>query len=482
MTQELILASHRLPIEVRRTQHGLETRTSPGGLARALDDFLRKHHGTWIGYAGLEGHVELDEEQQAAHPYGMVPIPMDREEVARHYLGFSNQILWPLFHDLHPYCDFEPSSWETYKKINGRYARMIHQTGSDESIIWLHDYHLIMVPGMLRAHGDTRTLGFFLHIPFPPVEILERLPWHQQLLESLTHVDQIGFQTERDLDNFTNAVDLVLDDTRVVTREAHRAYIATPHGGFEARVLPISIDALAIQQQAMSPDVQDRLIHAREGIGHDQTCIVGVERLDYTKGIPERLRAFRQALEQYPELRGKVTLWQHINPSREKIALYSELKQEVERLVGQINGVFGTMAWVPVRYSYGTLDFKDVLTLYRLGSVALVTPLRDGMNLVCKEYCIAKGDEGGALILSQFAGAAEQLGEEALLVNPHDVDQVARAIREACTMSPQERMRRTRALQQRIHDHDVHAWARQFLHAISSSPHAPTLDAQAVET
>lgn len=452
-------------MDVERTSDGLQLNESPGGLAEALHRLMTRRGGTWIGWPGVTGPVNLDD-ADAPHDlaYDLEPVFFTQQEHEEYYQGFANEILWPLFHDLHPYCEFQPRFWESYLAMNQRFAEATHDTQTANEPVWIHDYHLCLTGRYLRTLNDEPPLGFFLHIPFPTADILQRLPWHKDLLEAFTAFDTIGLQTHRDLENLEAALPQLLPDTHVARRNGG---LTITHRGNEtqAHAIPISTDTQKIQNQATGATVERRarsLSRCLPG-GDDHTYIVGVERLDYTKGIPARLRAFRNALETYPSLLQNTTLIQHANPSREQIDQYQELRHEVEHLVGQTNGAFGTLDWTPIRYSYGHLDFKEILALYRLADVALVTPLRDGMNLVAKEYCAANTDNDGVLILSEFAGAVEELHEHALIVNPHDIDQTAKAIHDACIMPHHERHDRMDRMRSYLQTHDVHRWSETYL-------------------
>lgn len=461
---ELVVVSNRLPVEVERTPEGPLFHASPGGLAAALGELMNDEGGAWVGWPGVTGALDSDEVDRLPDlGYKLVPIHLSERELEEHYLGFSNEILWPLFHDLHPFCEFEPRFWETYRTVNERFARTTHETFNGNERLWIHDYQLMLTGKGLRELGEERPLGFFLHIPFPSEDMLQRLPWHKALLRALTAFDVIGVQTRRDLANLETALPALLPGV-VIERRGDRLRIEHDEGSTMAGFFPISIDFESIQTRATNPPVERHYQRIKEQLGGDgHTYLLGVERLDYTKGIPERLNAFRRALHRYPELVGNVTLIQHTHPSREQISQYEDLRARVEREVGRTNGALGTLEWAPVRYTCGHLEFEKVLALYRLADIAMVTPLRDGMNLVAKEYCAATVDDDGVLVLSKFAGAAEDLCDNALIVNPHDVDQMADAIHVACTMKPEERKRRMRGLREKVKAHDVHRWARGFL-------------------
>jgi trehalose 6-phosphate synthase len=466
---ELLVASNRLPVEVERRDDQLSGSPSPGGLASALHGCLAKRGGSWIGWPGLAGPVDLAEADVPELAYELVPVELSETELANYYEGFANEILWPLFHDLHAYCDFDPAFWETYRDVNRRFAEALTEEGSPASWLWVQDYHLITVGDELGALGDERPTGFFLHTPFPPAETLERLPWHRQLLEALPSYDLVGVQTRRDVANLREAATRLADGVAIEV-EDQALYLVHEDERAEIGVFPISIDTAEVEAKAARPTVEARADEIRQARPREHhTYIVGVERLDYTKGTLERLRAFERLLEDHPELAGEVTLFQHVNPSREGIPQYEELRDRIDRAVGRTNAEHGTVDWQPIRYTYGQLDFEEILALYRVADVALVTSLIDGMNLVAKEYCAADVDEAGVLVLSKFAGAAEELCDDALVVNPHDVERTAGILYEACQLAPTERARRMRNLRAYLREHDVHRWATSFLDRLDPS-------------
>ena len=466
MTGRLILASNRLPVEGVRTRDGTRWRASPGGLARALTNALLDRDGVWIGWAGLPGHHDVEAGLHASGqtlPFPVRAVPLSEEEERLYYRGFANEVVWPLFHDLHPYCHFEPAYWEAYRAVNERFADAVADEAGHDDHVWVHDYHLMGVAEAARARGVGAPMGFFLHIPFPTPDVLQRFPWHRRLVRSLLHYDRIGFQTGHDAANFLDCIRTILPDARVASGDGGLWLLEAMGHTVEVGAFPIGIDAHDIERRARSPAVEAPLARWRSHLDDDHVYVLGVERLDYTKGIPERLEGFRLALERHPELRGRVTLLQHVDPSRQDVSHYAELRRTIEHEVGRIDGEFGTLEWTPVRYSFRHLEHDQILALYRLARVALVTPVRDGMNLVAKEFCAAHADGDGVLVLSEFTGAAHQLSCGALLVNPHDVEGVADAIHRACTMGQGERRRRMARMRDVVRREDVGHWMRSFL-------------------
>src|SRR5205823_6499125 len=428
----LIVVSNRLPFALDSTGEDLWTVTpATGGLVSAIEPVLRERGGTWIGWPGTAGKIPQEPLTKATRDagYQVVPVALSEAERDEFYYGYSNEVIWPLFHDLQNFCHFEPAYWETYKTVNERYAEAIARHCKPGDFIWVHDYHLMYVAQALRERGLSRKLSgltFFLHIPFPPFDIFAKLPQQQRLLRALLEFDLLGFQTRRDLRNFLQCVRRVLPEAEILPRAGVQRI---RYRGREIRAsrFPIGIDFESFEKGAASEEVAQRTRKLRAAFP-DCQLMLGADRLDYSKGIPERLRAFRDALERHSELQGRVVLIQNVVPSRVEIPRYHEFKDRIDRLVGDINGRFSTDTWLPVHYHFGSLDREDLLAQYRTCEIGFVTPLKDGMNLVAKEYCACCIDQNGVLILSHFAGAAEQLKRDALLVNPYDIEQVADTI------------------------------------------------------
>src|SRR5256712_2352566 len=463
----LIVVSNRLPFALDSTGEDLWTVTpAVGGLVSAIEPVLRERGGTWIGWPGIAGKIPGEPLAEATRNagYKVVPVALSEAERDEFYYGYSNEVIWPLFHDLQNFCHFEPTFWETYKAVNERYAEAIARHCQPGDFIWAHDYHLMYVAQALRVRGVHAALTFFLHIPFPPFDIFAKLPQQQRLLRALLQFDLLGFQTRRDLRNFLQCVRRVLPDAEVLPSSGLQR-IRSSGRTIRAGSFPIGIDFESFEKGAASEEVARRARELRAAFPGCQ-LMLGVDRLDYSKGIPERLRAFRDALERYGELQGRVVLIQNVVPSRVEIPRYHEFKDRIDRLVGDINGRFSTDTWLPVHYRFRSLDRDDLLAHYRACEIALVTPLKDGMNLVAKEYCaccVEKND--GVLILSQFAGAAEQLKPGAILVNPYDVEQVADAVFKVFCMSDAERAARMKRMRRVVRNEDVFWWVNSFLKA-----------------
>jgi trehalose 6-phosphate synthase/phosphatase len=466
----LIVVSNRLPFALDATEADLWTVTpAAGGLVSAVEPVLRERGGIWIGWPGIAGEIPTEPLADATRDagYDVVPVALSEAQRDEFYYGYSNEVIWPLFHDLQDFCNFEPAFWQTYKTVNERYAEAIARHCQPGDFIWAHDYHLMYVAQALRDGGMPKKLsglGFFLHIPFPPYDIFAKLPQQHRLLRALLEFDLLGFQTRRDLRNFLQCVRRVVSDAEVLPSSGLQR-IRSGEREIRAGSFPIGIDFESFEKGALSEEVANRVRKLRAAFPSCQ-LMLGVDRLDYSKGIPERLRAFRDALERYAELRGRVVLIQNVVPSRVEIPKYHEFKNRIDRLVGDINGRFSTDTWLPVHYRFRSLDHEDLLAHYRACEIALVTPLKDGMNLVAKEYCaccVQKND--GVLILSQFAGAAEQLKPGAMLVNPYDVEEVADAILKAFRMSAAERSARMRRMRRVVRNENVFWWVDSFLKA-----------------
>ena len=470
MKQRLVVVSNRLPIALSEVDGKWQIKSGSGGLVTALAPLMNRNHGIWIGWPGCGPEAPIDalvENFAAEHGYELKPVPLDEQEVEKYYRGFSNEALWPLFHDLLGNCLFNLDNFRTYEAVNRRFAEIAAQNSTDDDILWIQDYQLILCGGYLRDLQPSRLLAFFLHIPFPPPDLLRRLPWCDQLLEGFLAYDLTGFQTMRDHRNFVHCVTSMLAGVEVRSRHRHHTNLRYRGRTIKVGHYPISIDSRDFAERSGTAEVAEAAWYLHENYQHRQ-LMLGIDRLDYTKGIPERFLAFERALEKYPDLRQKISLLQVVVPSRTMVPDYIDLKGQLEQLAGRINGRFSDHSWVPLRYHYRSLDQIQLLAHYRTADIALVTPLRDGMNLVAKEYCACSVDNSGVLILSKFAGAADQLGKHALLVNPYDIEQTADAIYHAFNMPEAERSRRMSLLRGQIRRNDVHHWLETFLKALSS--------------
>jgi trehalose 6-phosphate synthase/phosphatase len=467
-SRRLLVVSNRLPVVLEKVPGGWTLKGGSGGLVSALAPVLSHRGGLWIGWPGLalpEGGEweELIEAGFRERGYDLVPVLLSEEEVKGFYEGFSNAVLWPLFHDLTGSCDFEPAFWYAYLEVNKKFASTVVEHSRDDDFIWVQDYQLIHVAELVREEAESRQIGFFLHIPFPPLDVFVKLPWRSQILGALLAYDLLGFQTPRDRRNFLTCLEHLLPEVEI-SRDQPVAHVKVGDRVMKVGAFPIGIDYRSFEETARSEDVVQRSAELRRKMGPFE-LIVGVDRLDYTKGIPERLMAFRNAIQRFPELREKVILFQVTVPSREAVPEYQSLKARIERLVGEINGEFSSAGWVPVHYHYKSLVRRDLISLYRMARVGFVTSLKDGMNLVAKEFCACQVDGNGVLVLSEFAGAAAQLQRGAILVNPNDIEGMADALKAAFDMDEGERRRRMASMQEVIRKQDIFWWVDFYLRA-----------------
>jgi alpha,alpha-trehalose-phosphate synthase [UDP-forming] len=471
----VINVSNRLPILIRKHASGARVERSSGGLATALEAGWRDRPGVWIGWAGGTANPEVDPllvKASKNRSYTLRSVALTQEEIAKFYSGFANEIIWPLFHDMPSRCNFDPEYWEVYQRVNRKFAKVATETANQDDFIWVHDYHLMLTADAMRKAGVRAPMGFFLHTPFPGPDVFEKLPWKKPILKALLEFDVIGFQSDHDRANFAACLERLLPEVEI-ERGDHDFQILSGQPHCEARrtvvgTFPIGVDFEEFAQQAASPEIENLSGEIRRRLS-GELLVLGVDRLDYTKGIPERLKSFRLLLRQFAELRGHITLVQVVVPSREEIPNYKHLRREVELLVSETNGEFTQPGWVPVHYIHRNLGREELLAYYRAADIGLVTPLKDGMNLVAKEFCAAQIDERGVLIVSEFAGAGPELRSGAILVNPNDFAEVAQALHYAARMPIDEKRRRMRLLRQIVKDHSVQRWIRSFLQAIPSA-------------
>ncbi len=453
----LVVVSNRLPFQVEREGSQSRLLRSPGGLVAALEPVLRQRGGTWVGWTGVP--------QEDGRPSGYAlpasdgityrSVPLTAGEVAQYYGGFANRTLWPLFHYFLGRTQIDAGTWAAYERVNERFARAAAAVQGDGALVWIHDYQLLRVPHYLRRLAPDCRIAFFLHIPFPATEVFRVLPWSRPLLRGVLACDLVGLHVPSYVSHFLTSAERLLgcevDRAAGVVRFEGRTVSVQAH--------PIGIDVALVESLARRTDPEPRQ-RSDDRVAE----ILGVDRLDYTKGIPERLQAVERLLERHPAYRRRVRFTQLMVPSRERVAEYAELKRGIDETVGRINGRFSEPGWSPVRYLVRSLPPEELVPLYRRADVALLTPLRDGMNLVAKEYVAAQLENDGVLILSEMAGAADEL-QEALLVNPFDIDAVADALHRALAMSEDERRARMSALRDRVRGNDVHGWVSRFVAA-----------------
>lgn len=461
----ILIVSNRLMVTARRDGATIRLDRSVGGLATALADVHKNMDSWWIGWPGETHGLEPDqraEMQRQLAAMRATAVAIGPSDVRTFYARISNGILWPLLHDRLDRLPLALGDWDVYERVNECFADAIVEQWRPGDVIWIHDYHLMRLPALLRRRIPDARIGFFLHTPFPNPEMFLVLPSRRLLVEGLLGADVIGFHTRRYRGHFTG----------VLRRQLGLEMDADAHVRYQGRaiqlgIFPIGVDAKQIHERSTQRDV---LLKAIEHRPQRERLILGIDRLDYTKGIPRRLAAVEHLLETSPELRRAIRFVQVAVPSRGNVKAYRTLRREVEQLVTRINGRFGTPSWIPIHYLHQSLDQRDLFGLYRAADVMLVTPLRDGMNLVAKEFVASRSDENGVLVLSEFAGAADDL-PDAFIVNPYDVAGVAEAIKRGLEMDSGERRQRMRTLRSAVFERDVHWWTREFIAALSETAH-----------
>jgi trehalose 6-phosphate synthase len=448
---DLVIVANRLPVHHESGDSPWEP--SPGGLVRAMLGVIQSRRGAWVGWSGLAD----DDATPFRHgDIPLVPVSLSADEVAAFYDGFANDTLWPLYHDAIRTPTFEQEWWEAYVTVNERFAEAVASAAGRGAVVWVHDYHLQLVPAMLRARRPDVRIGFFLHIPFPPQELFMRLPWREEILHGILGADVVGLQRRGAAENLAQVSRRLVD--------AHGAVPGLVVDGrrVEVGAFPISIDVAEFEELAVRPRTRAHAERLRARLGDPDVVLLGIDRLDYTKGIDVRLEAFRDLLASGEMDRRRCALVQVAVPTRERIEHYADERRRVEQLVGEINGEFSRLGYPVVHYLHQNVPMDELSALYQVGDVMLVTPLRDGMNLVAKEYAASRVDGGGVLVLSEFAGAADELGD-ALLVNPHDREAVRAAMVEASTMDTEEARRRMASIRAAVRANDVTHWAQGFL-------------------
>jgi trehalose 6-phosphate synthase len=460
---EFVVVANRLPVDRIIGADGEEEwRTSPGGLVAALEPMMRHARGAWVGWPG---QADLELEPLEINGIDLIPIALSAQEIADYYEGFANDTIWPLYHDVIAPPQYHREWWDAYVRVNRRFAEAAAAAVAPEGTVWVHDYQLQLVPQMVRELRPDVTIGYFHHIPFPAHGLYAQLPWRDQVLSGLLGADVIGFQRAQDATYFLTAV------RRRLKYEVKGAAVTVPdaEGGTRtavARAFPISIDTAPYLELAARPEVQARAAEIRESLGNPAKILLGVDRLDYTKGIRHRIKAYGELLEDGRLHVEDVTLVQVASPSRERVDAYVHLRDEIELAVGRINGDHDTMGHTAIRYLHQGYPREEMVALYLAADVMLVTALRDGMNLVAKEYVATRADNRGVLVLSEFTGAADEL-RQAVRVNPHDIAGLKDAIMTAVEMSPAEQSKRMRSLRRRVLENDVDAWSSSFLAALA---------------
>ncbi|MFW3145293.1 MAG: bifunctional alpha,alpha-trehalose-phosphate synthase (UDP-forming)/trehalose-phosphatase [Thermoplasmatota archaeon] len=461
--KRIIIASNRLPVNIGRKGADLDFSPSIGGLATALRSFYRDYNSVWVGWPGVNidecTSEELDGIYHGLKEHRCRAVRLSRSDLEGYYEGFANNTIWPLFHYFIQYTKMDRNDWEVYKKVNKAFADEILKIAGEDDILWVHDYHLFLVPEMVREKLPDIQIGFFLHIPFPSSEVFRLLPWREEILKGIMGSDLVGFHTYDYVLHFISSV------RRLLGYESSLGKITAGPRYVKVNAFPISIDYYYFSRSSENEAVQKQMEEIRLRLG-DRKIIMSIDRLDYTKGIPQRIRAYSLFLEKHPEYHEKVTLIMVASPSREKVDTYQDLKHEVEQLVGMVNGRYTSMGWVPIWYIFQKISQDQLLALYNIADVALINPLRDGMNLIAKEYIACRNDNTGVLVLSELAGASKELGE-GLLVNPNNTEEVAESIFEALEMEIEKQKRGNMVMRERIREYDVDRWAGDFINDLS---------------
>ncbi|GAA4525964.1 bifunctional alpha,alpha-trehalose-phosphate synthase (UDP-forming)/trehalose-phosphatase [Brachybacterium paraconglomeratum] len=474
---QLVVVANRLPVDSRTLPDGAtEWVTSPGGLVTAMESVMRTvDSGAWVGWGGSPGEAP---EPFDADGMSLYPVQLDQQDIERYYEGFSNGTLWPLYHDVIVDPEFHRGWWDTYQSANRRFAKTAAQVAAVGGTIWVHDYQLQLVPQMIRETRSDVRIGFFNHIPFPAVELFSQLPKRNSVLRGLLGADLLGFQRESDSLNFVAAVRRLLG----YQVEGKTIFVpglgAAPVREVQVQTFPISIDSAAVSALTEDPEIRERAAQLRRDLGNPEKVVLGVDRLDYTKGIRHRLKAFGELLDDGSIDPHETVMIQVATPSRERVEAYRQLRDEVELIVGRINGEHAPIGRPAVSYQHHSFDRRDMTALFMAADVVLVTALRDGMNLVAKEYVASRPDLQGVLVLSEFAGAADEL-RAAMLVNPHDIDELKAATLRALAMPPEEQEEAMRSLRHQVMEHDVQYWAHEFLENLTASS-TPKDDAKRV--
>ncbi len=456
--KRLLVVSNRLPFTITRRENKIRLNPSVGGLATGLSSLSKSYDNVWIGWPGIA--VERVKEQKTRIKRKLTrencyPIFIKQYDLEQYYYGFCNRTIWPLFHYFTQYSTYTRTNWDAYIRVNEIFSKEIARIAKPQDIIWIHDYHLMLLPQLLRDRLPEATIGFFLHIPFPSSEVFRILPTRKDIIQGLIGSDLIGFHT------YDYAYHFIQTVRRLLGHEASMGRLIVNNRVVSVDAFPMGIDYDKFHRAIEDVAVQKEIDKIKKRVG-GRKIIISIDRLDYTKGIPQRLEAFDYFLEQYPQYREKVTLILVAVPSRTGVDHYAQLKKKVDELISRINGKFGTIGWIPIWYLYRFLPFKSLVPLYAAGDIALITPVRDGMNLIAKEYLAVKKDSKGVLILSEMAGASKILGE-AIIVNPNNKDEIAYAIKRAIEMSEKEQIRLNQVMQKRLKRYDVERWAHDFM-------------------
>ena len=452
-----IIVSNRLPVKAIEKNNRYEFTPAAGGLATGLSSIFADDKKTvWIGWPGLDVPKEKENEiSEELKEQNLRPVFLSAEEITLFYEGFSNEILWPVFHYMPTYANYQTSYWDAYARVNKKFCEAVAQVAEPDDVIWIHDYQLLLLPSLLRTYGPDFTIGFFLHIPFPSFELFRVIPWRCELLEGMLGADLLGFHTYDDAHHFLISVSRILEvpySTNVLSYNNRSVVV---------EAFPMGIDNAKFEQLIDDTTVKQNLMHLELNFSDTHT-ILSIDRLDYSKGILQRLQAFDIFLQNHPEYIQHTSLYMIVVPSRDTVQQYRDLRDEIDKLVGNINSRYRTNNWLPIHYFYRSFSIEELSALYQFAEVCLVTPMRDGMNLVCKEYIASRKNNDGVLILSEMAGASKEL-IDALLVNPNNVQQMSRSIATALTMLPEEQERRMKIMRSLVQRYNVNNWVHVFM-------------------
>lgn len=452
-----IIISNRLPVKILRKENSLGFKPSEGGLATGLGSIYKEGNNLWLGWPGM--FIDKKEEQnfvtEELRKESMHPVFLSKREIRDFYEGFSNATLWPTFHYFNQYAIYKKSWWDAYQRVNQKFCQVVFEIAEPGDRIWVHDYQLLLLPQMLRQKIDNCLIGFFQHIPFSSYEVFRLLPWRKSILQGMLGADLIGFHTYDDARHFLSSVNRLvgISDTNGQLEIGDRYALVD--------AFPMGIDYKKYASAAISEETQQNEKIFRKSLGN-QKLVLSIDRLDYSKGIPQKLLAFEQLLEKKPELQGSISLVMIVVPSRHHVQRYRELKEEIDELSGRINSRFSTIEWRPIHYFYRAFPLDQLSALYHMADIALITPMRDGMNLVAKEYVASKTDQKGVLILSEMAGASKELSD-AIIINPNDADEMVQALERAIVMPEDEQRNHMQRMQHMVKLYDIHNWVELFI-------------------
>lgn len=463
-----IIVSNRLPVKITEKDGEYVLNPSEGGLATGLGSIYRQGYNIWIGWPGIEVSEEAQPQiREQLKELNLMPVYLTQEEINNYYEGFSNEVLWPVFHYMSVYARYEQVYWDFYYQVNNKFRDVVLQVAEPGDIIWIHDYQLLLLPGLIRSEAADVAIGYFQHIPFPSFELFRLIPWRCELLEGMLGADLLGFHTFDDSHHFLNAV------TRLLPVNASSNVVMVNDRAVIAETFPMGIDNEKFELLSDDPEVLRQLESLKENFHHIR-MVLSIDRLDYSKGIIQRLQAFELFLQLYPEYVEKVVLYMIVVPSRDTVPQYKELKEAIDMLAGGINARFRTMNWHPINYFYRSFPVEVLAALYNFADVGLVTPMRDGMNLVSKEYVASRKNNDGVLILSEMAGASKEL-IDALIVNPNNIGAIARGLHEALNMPEKEQQRRMKQMRQVVAKFNISHWVKLFmtrLHEVKQLQHS----------